>query len=52
MAAGQKESALAGEALEVLYRGDLYISNFGFGFPPGAGQILRVELPHADGDDD
>jgi hypothetical protein len=24
--------------------GDLYISNFGFGFPPGAGEILRVHL--------
>ena len=33
-------------------RGDLYVSNFGFGFPPGAGQIVRVELPHRDGDDD
>jgi len=33
-------------------RGDLYISNFGFGFPPGAGQIIRVELPHGDRDDD
>jgi hypothetical protein len=26
-------------------QGDLYISNFGFGFPPGSGQIVRVELP-------
>jgi hypothetical protein len=25
--------------------GDLYISNFGFGFPPGSGQIVRVKLP-------
>ena len=25
--------------------GDLYISNFGFGFPPGSGEIVRVELP-------
>ena len=25
--------------------GKLYISNFGFGFPPGAGQIVRVTLP-------
>jgi hypothetical protein len=24
--------------------GDLYISNFGFGFPPGSGQILRVDM--------
>ncbi|HEY7782318.1 MAG TPA: ScyD/ScyE family protein [Ktedonobacterales bacterium] len=25
--------------------GKLYISTFGFGFPPGAGQIVRVTLP-------
>jgi sugar lactone lactonase YvrE len=31
--------------------GDLYISNFGFGFPPGAGQIVKVELPHGKGED-
>ena len=24
--------------------GDLYISNFGFGFPPGSGEIVRVHL--------
>jgi hypothetical protein len=24
--------------------GMLYISNYGFGFPPGAGQIVRVDL--------
>jgi hypothetical protein len=24
--------------------GDLYVSNFGFGFPPGSGQILRIQL--------
>ncbi|WP_165845808.1 ScyD/ScyE family protein [Streptacidiphilus pinicola] len=23
----------------------LYVSNFGFGFPPGAGQVLRIDLP-------
>jgi sugar lactone lactonase YvrE len=27
-------------------RGDLYISNFGFGFPPGAGQIVKARIPH------
>lgn len=26
----------------------LYVSNFGFGFPPGAGQILRIPVPHGD----
>jgi BON domain len=26
--------------------GALYVSNFGFGAPPGAGQIVRIELPH------
>ncbi len=25
--------------------GVLYVSNFGFGFPPGSGQIVRVEVP-------
>ncbi|WP_370086266.1 ScyD/ScyE family protein [Streptacidiphilus sp. MAP12-16] len=25
--------------------GALYVSNVGFGFPPGAGQILRISLP-------
>lgn len=25
--------------------GALYVSNFGFGAPPGAGQIVRIELP-------
>jgi sugar lactone lactonase YvrE len=25
--------------------GSLYVSNFGFGFPPGAGQIVKVEVP-------
>jgi hypothetical protein len=24
--------------------GALYVSNFGFGFPPGAGEIKRVAL--------
>ena len=24
--------------------GALYVSAFGFGFPPGAGQILRIDL--------
>jgi glucose/arabinose dehydrogenase len=24
--------------------GQLYVSNFGFGFPPGAGQIVRIEV--------
>jgi glucose/arabinose dehydrogenase len=28
--------------------GSLYVSNFGFGLPPGAGQILRICLPDAD----
>ncbi len=33
------------------HAGDIYVSNFGFGFPPaGLGQILKVEIP--DGDDD
>src|SRR6266516_3535128 len=26
--------------------GALYVSNFGLGAPPGAGQIVRIELPH------
>jgi len=25
--------------------GKLYVSNFGFGFPPGAGQIVRITVP-------
>jgi hypothetical protein len=25
--------------------GNLYVSNFGFGVPPGAGQIMRVKVP-------
>jgi hypothetical protein len=25
--------------------GKLYVSNFGFGFPEGAGQIVRVTVP-------
>ena len=25
--------------------GNLYVSNQGFGFPPGAGQIVRVDVP-------
>jgi hypothetical protein len=25
--------------------GNLYVSNFGFGLPPGAGQIVRIDLP-------
>jgi hypothetical protein len=25
--------------------GSLYVSHFGFGFPPGAGQVVRVQLP-------
>jgi sugar lactone lactonase YvrE len=25
--------------------GALYVSNFGFGGPPGAGQILRIVVP-------
>jgi hypothetical protein len=25
--------------------GKLYVSNYGFGFPPGAGQIVRITLP-------
>jgi hypothetical protein len=29
--------------------GSLYVSNFGFGFPPAdLGQILKIDLPHAD----
>ncbi len=24
--------------------GDLYVSNFGFGFPPGQGEILRIHF--------
>jgi hypothetical protein len=24
--------------------GNLYVSDFGFGFPPGAGQIVKVTL--------
>jgi hypothetical protein len=27
--------------------GQLYVSNFGFGFPPGAGQIVRIEVGQA-----
>jgi hypothetical protein len=27
--------------------GKLYVSNFGFGGPPGAGQIVRIEVPDA-----
>jgi sugar lactone lactonase YvrE len=30
--------------------GALYISNFGFGFPPGSGQILKVKLGEEDDD--
>jgi sugar lactone lactonase YvrE len=30
--------------------GALYISNFGFGFPPGSGQILKVKLGEDDDD--
>lgn len=26
--------------------GALYVSNFGFGFPPGSGQILLITVPH------
>jgi hypothetical protein len=25
--------------------GNLYVSNFGFGFPPGAGEVVRVSVP-------
>ena len=25
--------------------GALYVSNYGFGFPPGAGQIVKVTVP-------
>jgi hypothetical protein len=25
--------------------GTLYVSNYGFGFPPGAGQIVKIEVP-------
>jgi sugar lactone lactonase YvrE len=25
--------------------GNLYVSHFGFGFPPGAGQVVRVQVP-------
>jgi len=25
--------------------GMLYVSNFGFGFPPCAGQVVRIEVP-------
>jgi len=25
--------------------GALYVSNFGFGFPPGAGQVVRITIP-------
>ena len=25
--------------------GKLYVSNFGFGFPPGAGQVVRITVP-------
>ncbi len=28
--------------------GMLYVSNFGFGFPPGKGQIVRIAVPAAD----
>jgi hypothetical protein len=24
--------------------GDLYVSNFGFGFQPGAGQIVKIDM--------
>ena len=30
----------------------LYISNFGFGFPPGSGQIVRAKLSHPERDAD
>jgi hypothetical protein len=30
--------------------GSLYVSNFGFGFPPGAGQIVKILIPR-EGDD-
>ena len=26
--------------------GNLYVSNYGFGFPDGAGQILKITLHH------
>jgi hypothetical protein len=25
--------------------GNLYVSHFGFGFPPGAGQVVRIQVP-------
>lgn len=25
--------------------GNLYVSNFGFGFPPGAGQVVKIDIP-------
>jgi hypothetical protein len=28
--------------------GNLYVSNFGFGAPPGAGQIVRVAISDDD----
>ena len=27
--------------------GNLYVSHFGFGFPPGAGQVVRIQVPPA-----
>ena len=32
--------------------GNLYISNFGFGFPPGAGQIVKVQFAREERADD
>ncbi len=26
------------------HAGDIYVSNFGFGYPPGAGQIVTIDL--------
>jgi sugar lactone lactonase YvrE len=25
--------------------GMLYVSNYGFGFPPGSGQVVKIQLP-------
>jgi hypothetical protein len=28
--------------------GSLYVSNFGYGYPPGSGQVVRITVPSSD----
>ena len=46
---GQVETIASGLAFPTAMTfgpdGNLYVSNFGFGFPPGAGQIVKVSVP-------